>query len=276
MDKPIQTNGTAGTDRSFIDDLVINGILARMYLYSNSLDSAVKYSTLGINARPLTSRANFPNIWLDASTAEVLWSVKFESLNAGIGDLMFYATGNRASYRPTTNLLGLYDAVNDVRYTSYYRNLLRGANRNTTPARVVLIKYDAKAANISKPDGIVNFKAIRTGELYLIRAEANARLGFDAIAMADLNTLRAARITGYADQSLSGPALLDAIAEERRKELTAEGHRFFDLKRTTRTINRITNCTSFCTLGPTAREWAMPIPQSELLANENAEQNSGY
>ncbi len=276
MDKPIQTNGTAGTDRSFIDDLVINGILARMYLYSNSLDSAVKYSTLGINARPLTSRANFPNIWLDASTAEVLWSVKFESLNAGIGDLMFYATGNRASYRPTTNLLGLYDAVNDVRYTSYYRNLLRGANRNTTPARIVLIKYDAKAANISKPDGIVNFKAIRTGELYLIRAEANARLGFDAIAMADLNTLRAARITGYADQSLSGPALLDAIAEERRKELTAEGHRFFDLKRTTRTINRITNCTSFCTLGPTAREWAMPIPQSELLANENAEQNSGY
>ena len=278
MDKPIQSNGVGGTDRSFIDDLVVNGLLARIYLYANELDSAVKYSTLAINARPLTSRTNFPNIWLDATTAGVLWSVKFESLNAGIGDLMFYATGNRASYRPTTNLLNLYDAVNDIRYPSYFRNLLRGSLRLTNPARIVLIKYDAKQANLSKPDGIVNFKAIRTAEMYLIRAEAYARLGAanEALALADLNALRAARISGYAGEVLSGAALLAAIADERRRELVAEGHRFFDLKRTTRTINRTTNCTGFCTLGPSAREWALPIPQSELLANPAAEQNDGY
>jgi starch-binding outer membrane protein, SusD/RagB family len=278
MDKSIQGTGTGGAERSYVDDLVVNGLLARMYLYANSLDSAVKYSTLCINARPLTTRANFPNIWLDATTAEVIWSVKFESLNSGIGDLMFYAVGNRASYRPTANLLGLYDAVNDVRYNSYYRNLLRGANRTTTPARLVLIKYDAKQANLSKPDGIVNFKAVRTGEMYLIRAEAYARKGgaSESLGLTDLNALRAARITGYADEILTGSALLQAIATERRKELAGEGHRFFDLKRTTRIINRVTNCTSFCTLDPTAREWAMPIPQSERLANPAAEQNDGY
>ncbi len=278
MDKAIQGTGTAGTDRAYVDDMVVNGVLARMYLYANELDSAVKYSTLCINARPLASRTVFPNIWLDASTTEVIWSVKFESLNAGIGDLMFYPVSNRASYRPTTNLLGLYDAVNDVRYNSYYRNLLRGANRTTAPARIVLIKYDAKQANLSKPDGIVNFKALRTGEMYLIRAEAYARLGGanEALGLADLNTLRAARIAGYADEVLTGPALIQAIATERRKELAGEGHRFFDLKRTTRTISRTTNCTNFCTLSPGAREWAMPIPQSEILANEAAEQNDGY
>src|SRR5260221_2899255 len=278
MDQPIQTNGTAGTNRSYMDDMVINAVLARMYLYAASPDSAVKYSTLVINARPLTSRANFPNLWIDASTSEVIWSVKFESINSGIGDLMFYAIGNRASYRPTANLLNLYDQVNDVRYTSYYRNLLRGANRNITPARIVLIKYDAKQANLSKPDGIVNFKAFRTGEMYLIRAEAYARLGGvnEVLGLNDLNKLRDARISGYVSVVLTGASLLQAIADERRKELTGEGHRFFDLKRTTRTINRTTNCTNFCTLSPTAREWALPIPQSEMLANPNMVQNTGY
>ena len=278
MDRSIQGNGTSGTDRSYMDDMVINGFLARMYLYANSLDSAVKYSTLVINARPLASRTVFPNIWLDASTAEVVWSVKFEAFNSDIGSNMFYSVGNRASYRPTTNLLTQYDAVNDVRYSSYYRNLLRGALRNTNPARTVLIKYDARQSTLLKPDGIVNFKALRTGEMYLIRAEAYARLGGvnEALGLADLNTLRAARINGYVPVVLTGAPLLQAIADERRRELAGEGHRFFDLKRTTRTINRITNCSSFCTLSPGAREWALPIPQSEILANPNMEQNTGY
>jgi hypothetical protein len=88
--------------------------------------------------------------------------------------------------------------------------------------------------------------------------------------------LRTARIANYTPQLLSGAVLLQAIANERRKELVAEGHRFFDLKRTTRTINRTTNCASFCTLDPSAREWALPVPQSERLANPAAEQNEGY
>ncbi len=278
MDHPIQTNGVAGPDRSYIDDMVINGLLARMYLYANSLDSAVKYSTLVINARPLASRTAFPNIWLDASTAEVVWSVKFEAFNSDIGANMFYSVGNRASYRPTTNLLSMYDQVNDIRYASYYRNLLRGAARTTTPARLVLIKYDARQSTVLKPDGVVNFKALRTGEMYLIRAEAYARLGGanEALGLADLNNLRAARISGYVPVILAGTPLLQAIADERRKELAGEGHRFFDLKRTTRTINRVTNCTNFCTLAPSAREWALPVPQSEILANTNAQQNTGY
>ncbi len=278
MDHSIQSNGIAGTDRSYVDDMVVNGFLARMYLYANSLDSAVKYSTLVINARPLASRSVFPNIWLDASTAEVIWSVKFEAFNSDIGANIFYSVGNRASYRPTTSLLSLYDQVNDIRYSSYYRNLLRGAARTTAPSRVVMVKYDARQSTLLKPDGIVNFKALRTGEMYLIRAEANARLGgaSEALGLADLNALRTARINAYVPVILAGAPLLQAIADERRKELAGEGHRFFDIKRGNRTINRITNCTNFCTLASTAREWAMPVPQSEILANPNAEQNTGY
>ena len=114
--------------------------------------------------------------------------------------------------------------------------------------------------------------------MYLIRAEAYARLGGvnEALGLADLNDLRAARINGYIPEVLTGTDLINAIFLERVKELEAEGHRFFDLKRTTRTINR-PSCSSFCTLDPSDRSWTWPIPQPEIDANPNIlPQNPGY
>jgi hypothetical protein len=277
MDKAIQSTSTAGTARAYIDDMVVNAMLARMYHYSSVPDSAIKYATLVINARPLAPRADFPKIWIDATTAEVIWSVKFESTNSPLGSVIFYSIGNRAEYRPSADLVAMYDQANDIRFASYFRSLQRGALRNTGVARLVLIKHDAKEANTGKPDGIVNGKAFRTGEMYLIRAAAYASLGGanEALALADLNTLRAARIAGYVPVVLAGGALQTAIAQERRKELVAEGDRFLELKRTTRTVNR-TACANFCTLPPNAREWVFPIPQPEILANSAMEQNNGY
>jgi hypothetical protein len=272
MDRSLQSlTNTAATNRAYIDTLVVDAMLARMYNYSNQPDSAIKYASIVINTRPLASAANFPLIWQDASTAEVIWSVKFESGNSDIGGNIYYAVGNRASYRATTNLLSLYNTASDIRYTTYFQNRVRG-----TANRLVLVKYLAKQARTNNPDGIVDFKAFRTAEMYLIRAEAYARKGGTngALGLADLNTLRTARNAAVGVET--GIALVDAIINERRKELIAEGHRFFDLKRTTRTISRTTNCTNSCTLSPTAREWNLPIPQSEILANPSITQNPGY
>ena len=83
-------------------------------------------------------------------------------------------------------------------------------------------------------------------------------------------------INNYVPVVLTGQALLTAIELERRKELVGEGHRFLDLKRTSRTVVRLTNCANFCSLGPAAREWVFPIPQAEILANKQMVQNDGY
>ncbi|MDB5202379.1 MAG: RagB/SusD family nutrient uptake outer membrane protein [Ferruginibacter sp.] len=272
MDKPIQSaTSTASTARGYVDEIATNAMLARIYNYAAEPDSAIKYASLAIAARPLASRTNFPLVWQDASTADVIWSVKFTPLNSGTGDNVYYATGNRASYRPATNLLSLYDVSNDIRYTSFFQVRPRGSS-----SRLVLTKYLAKQSQLATPDGITDFKVLRTGEMYLIRAEAYANKGLDGLALADLNSLRAARINGFIAGTETGAALVTAIFNERRKELVAEGHRWFDLKRTTRVVNRTTNCSVFCTLGSTAREWAWPIPQSEILANKNIEQTTGY
>jgi hypothetical protein len=259
----------SGSDRSHIDANTINAILARVYLYCNQLDSAIKYSSLAINAMPLASQSDFPDIWTDVSTDEVFWACIFEGGQGTPGGNVYFPPTDRSEYRPNQTLVASYDQVNDIRFISYF-DIISG--------RRVLSKYLAKASQLQNPDGVVNFKAFRTGEMYLIRAEAYARKGGanEALGLADLNTLRAARISGYVPVVLVGTALRDAIQLERRKELICEGHRFFDLKRTTRIINRA-NCTSFCTLAPSNRSWTWPIPQPEIDANPNIlPQNPGY
>ena len=116
--------------------------------------------------------------------------------------------------------------------------------------------------------------------MYLIRAEARALQGAakEALGLADLNTLRAARIAAYIPVVLTGQTLLNEIQVERRKELFGEGHHWFDLKRTTRSINRVdrTLTSTRAILAPTAREWVWPIPQGEIDANANMQQSPGY
>jgi hypothetical protein len=140
----------------------------------------------------------------------------------------------------------------------------------------VVTKYLGKG---TARDGVVDFKSFRTSEMFLIRAEARANTpGQEAAGLADLNTLRAARILGFTPGTETGAALTSAIALERRKELFMEGHRWFDLKRTTKSIDRgtISAPTTQAVLASGRREWAWPIPQSEVDANGNIQQNTGY
>ncbi len=269
------TGINTATNKSNLDVTAIRGLLARMYLYSKEYDKAESYATLVINAVPLASRANFPNIWKDASQAEVLWTVAF---NAGEGSPSagaHLAANNRNRFRPTAALEATYDQVNDVRFAPYFatRN-----SANGTPRRI-LNKFIGRGTSL---DNLVNWKVLRTGEMYLIRAEARARQGAakEVQGLADLNDLRAARIIGYTPAILTGSALLDAIQLERRKELVAEGHRWFDLKRTSRIIARTERAltSTVLNLAAPAKEWNWPIPQAEIDANVtiSTQQNPGW
>ncbi len=259
-------NGSTGNSRAYLDRYAVDAILARMYLYSGQYTNAIQRATTVINAFPLASQSDFFDIWTDASNEEVIWSLTFNAGEGGPGYHAYFPQPDANQYAPDPDLLNLYGG-GDVRTDAYFA---------VVGGRIILSKYLAKAAAMANPDGVVNFKALRTGEMYLIRAEAYARSGQDALGSNDLNNLRAARISGYIPSAMTGANLLNNIASERRKELVGEGHRFFDLKRTTRTVSRV-SCSAFCTLGPTGRAWTWPIPQPEIDANPAIlPQNPGY
>ena len=282
VDKSINT----AINRTSIDLLAVRALLARMYLYAKDYANAEAYATLAITASPLASSTTFPQIWKDESQAEVLWSVSF---NAGEGSPsagVHIASSNRNRFRPSSPVISLYNQTTDIRFPAYLASRPSGSVSAANPrtilpfsgnTRKIVNKFIGRGAFT---DNVVNWKVLRTGEMYLIRAEARAMQGAlkEVLGLGDLNTLRAARISGYTPVVLTGSALVSEIQLERVKELFGEGHHWFDLKRTTRSINRIdrTLASTRVVLAPTAREWVWPIPQGEIDANSNIQQTPGY
>lgn len=80
----------------------------------------------------------------------------------------------------------------------------------------------------------------RLAEIYLNKAEALAKKGFDGEAIDLINLLRErATIPPYDINNLpEGKTVLDLVLQERRLELAYEGHRRYDVYRNGRTMNR--------------------------------------
>lgn len=282
VDKPVNPTGLT---RPFLDLTGVRAIQARVNLYAGQWADAITAATAAITARPLVTLANasqFRGMFNETALGEIIWNVQFDAGQGGPGGSLYYPAGNRANFKPANEIATLAGTSglirsNDIRYATYFA----AVNANGGGPRLVIRKYNGKGGS---SDGTANFVVYRTGEMYLIRAEANARLNQTGPALDDLNYLRRNRITGYVDLvGLTTTQILDEVANERRAELFAEGHRFFDLKRTTRTIQRTSGCGDItvspatrCSLAPNAREWAFPIPFTEIQLNPNMVQNPGY
>lgn len=265
---------TTFTDKSRITRNTVSAIQARVALYEKNWADAITYSTEVITALPLATAAQFPGLWTDANDSEVSWKLKRVGTTDGrVGDFYFRQTGGIVLYAPSFKLIATFDPINDLRYSSYIKF---DATRTGTKSQYLVNKY---IGGTSTAPGLVDVKLFRTAEMYLIRAEARAESTGDAAA--DLNTLRAARITGYTAATFADKAtLIDAIYNERFKELAFEGHRFFDLRRRNLPVQRLAadavNASGAVTLQPTQAQYAFPIPALEISVNKNTVQNPNY
>ena len=257
-------------NRTRITLSVVYAIQARAALYEKRWDDAIAAATLAINATPLATIAQYPSIWTDASTNEVIWKLKRVAGDARIGDIFFDRGQSIIVYAVSEKLRSTFNTTTDVRYASLVR--LRGTGRFS------LGKYvggDAANPNLADP------KIFRTAEMYLIRAEAYAEKDQLTNAAADINTLLANRITGYTNQTFATKTeVINAVMQERFKELAFEGHRMHDLRRRSLPVNRLAsdaiNAQGSINLLPSDRVYIWPIPGAEILANENMKQNTGY
>lgn len=111
---------------------------------------------------------------------------------------------------------------------------------------------------------------MRIEEMYLLKAEANAKLDQDGAAIATLKLLLDERIAdpSYVD-ALSGQALDDEIYLQTRIELWGEGKSYLAMKRNKATITRGPNHLFFAgeSFPYDAPELTFVIPQAEVLNN---------
>jgi len=118
-----------------------------------------------------------------------------------------------------------------------------------------------------------NNRVIRFADVLLMGAEAHARGGgSEGVAQQYLNRVRR-RAFGDTNHDITstGPALIQAIWDERMYELGGEGHRFYDLVRTGEAS------TVLGPLGFESKHQVFPIPQQEInLTNGILTQNPGY
>jgi hypothetical protein len=119
--------------------------------------------------------------------------------------------------------------------------------------------------------------------MYLNRAEANARLGNDQLAIDDVNLIRTrAGLSGtelYAVGDLKDKAsIFDVVLEEKRLEFAFEGQRAFDLFRNNLPVVKAypgfhSPDRYHQTINPTDARVIFYIPDREIVVNKNLEQN---
>lgn len=243
-------------------------VLSRVYLYMEDWANAVAMADAVIDSGKysLVDGNSLVTIFQTGGSSEAIFEIRnTTSDNQGAGSLggMYRASGY-GDFLPAKDLLNLMDPA-DIRWGWFVED-----------PRLVGIYASHRVEKWPTPQNTDNIPVIRLAEVYLNRAEAEARMGQDGAAQADLNLIRQRSLPSAPNVTATQQALLDEIALERRIELGYEGHRIFDITRHRLDIVRVDCTGDVCFYAYPGPFVILPIPQDEIDANPNITQNPGY
>lgn len=254
------------------------GCLAKVYLQMGQLENARDFAdqALGIKSDLLDYRVddNIGSLAFDFATftqkfkpglpraidhPEVIYH-KFSTLPALIDFSTFTITYLTFM---SDNLVALFDQENDLRYVK----LINPA----TNRYMGFDRYYSAILGLTIP------------ELYLIRAECNARLGSVSPALDDITTLLTYRykegtVPDYSNISNQEEAL-EIVLNERRKEMMFLGRRYFDIKRfkafygANISLSHIDENNNTVTLSSDDPKWTLAFPPYVVSKNPEIRQN---
>jgi hypothetical protein len=244
----------------------------RLTMGQNGAALTAAQDVISNGGHTVVSAANYGAYWGSPAIRTDKVETLFEVSSDGVGNLGFDALGyiyNQSGYGDMLCADDLFNAYSptDVRRTS----VLATGTRGGLPA-VFVRKY----LNITTDRD--DTKVLRMSDVYLIAAEASLP-GNEPAARTFLDYVGSRRDAAYVPSAATGTALLDAVINERRKELAFEGDRFHDLNRLKKTVSRSTNYpASAQTIPYPFNKRLMPIPQREVDANPaiRSQQNPGY
>jgi hypothetical protein len=251
LDLAIGLLGTPDEGCNYLSADAAKALKARVCLYTGKKKEAADIAEALI-ADARYGLDSFDKIFRGANNKEVIFA--FSCLNTDQSKVaisaMFYSynhpNSGSYSYAPAGDVMTMYED-NDLR---------KDISITTLDNLNFLNKYP------SGQKGTDPVIISRLAEMYLISAEAQGV----ANGLARLNELRQAR---GLTKVLPGTEaeFIEAILDERRKEFLCENHRWYDLVRTGKAVEK---------LGIQQYQTLMPIPAAERQANRNLTQNPGY
>ena len=276
-------------------------LLGKVYLYQGKNAEAANVLDEVINSGMYSLIPDYNDLFLASSenNSETVFDVEYSGLegggygclvclegNAGPGfhgirqyNGPVYGDGN--SYNLPTQ--GLYDAfdISDPRRDATVLDIDAFIAAQADPSSISYAtgagghtgyynnKYIKRLGELGLPDNDltspVNYRVIRYADVLLMAAEANFLAGSAGMAQQYVDEVRTR--VGMPSVPVSS---VQVIWNERRLELSCEGHRFFDLVRTGQAGSFINGFQS-------GKHELFPIPQLEIdLAGGNWSQNPGY
>ena len=283
-----------GTDRLYksqINKQVVYGMVARIMLeqkkWAEAADAAQK-AREGFSLDATSYRTGYSDM---ESTPEVIWG--FPQNTIGMQQSLYYGTPS-SFYEKTGNGYDNFfvnsDLVatfsnSDIRNTFYLTNgtptnqRRYSTNKFGSPTSDIIDLITGESVPLNATDFDEDLPMMRVAEMYLIEAEAKARLGQEAEAHDLLFELQSERDENASKSTNTGQALINEILLERRKDFYGElGLDFLDIKRLQLPLVREGN-------HPAAYQFSFPanddrlnlkIPQNELDTNDfisEADQN---
>lgn len=246
---------------------VVKGLLARLYFWAGHFTEAKQYADALVATHPLLSNDDYKKMeeTVDGLSGNMLLRC---DRTPGSDNTFSYLNQYFVARPLSVRFVKLFEEKDkDIRYTLYFNK------------RRLNTKH--------------HFSGLRAAEFYLISMECAYHLGDKTEALRMLNEFRAHRIRPYTAYTMATlPAvdknenikvdctgtvltpLMQAILNERRKELYLEGDRFFELKRN--------GCPEFWSsyhgLKYTTEKfmYTFPLPPADLLVNPGLIQNPGY
>lgn len=260
------------SDCRYINGPAAKALLARVYLFKNDYINAKNQSQELINDYPLLSiNKGYPvDLFKNKSSTQTEVFFQITPIDNNI---------------ISTNFLGIYlefdyylATLDFVTLITENANDIRSSWVQNSPNGWKVKKFPAGAGGGLNPTPSNDYyvPVIRSSEMFLTAAESSAKTNDETNARLYLNAIRKRADPTIGDVTATGQALIDSIHKERRKELSFEGLRMFDLQRWKMAVQRTDVFPGYQTTLPYPSDKAIaPIPGQDVTLM-GLRQNPGY
>jgi hypothetical protein len=244
--------------------------------------------TLGLWDRDIDARydKSFKHAWLANNEGTIpTWTADDEAKGYGTEGEPKFTLGDTALFIPGPQRDDEWDdeRLARTRYTVYLKRNEYCFDGCVNWLRIFpsLNKWiDDTRPDRQKTQGQRDYIFMRLGEAYLLRAEARVLTGNTSGAADDINMIRRRGAwpgQETANEITAADVDLDFVLDERARELLGEGHRWMDLTRTNKLVERVRLHNPVA--GPNIQDYHVvrPIPQDQIDRTQGGyPQNTGY